>query len=310
MDVEEKMDLEDLKLLDKYNLPKSHRKGMLGRISNFFLKKMNAVVLVFFRDMILQQEFVNQKLNEKSDYLLKLSKQNTVKVGNDANDLSEFNYFKFEADYRGEEDDIKNRLKVYLDYFKSGDQVLDVGCGRGEFLSLLSERGVRAKGIDLRDSMVDRCKSKGLDVELSDANLYLLSTKGESLDAVTAFHIVEHLTVDYLQTFLSATYKTLKKGGKLIVETPNILNLGILRGAFFVDPDHNKPVHPELLKFLAREAGFGDFEFKILSMPDDKDRLSLLEGDDKNVKIQNNNLEKINECLFGGGDYALIFKKM
>src|SRR5262249_30178273 len=82
-------------------------------------------------------------------------------------------YVLFEDRHRGTAEEIRERQRVYLDLFTGGGRVLDVGCGRGEFLELCREGGIDARGIDLDPAMVARCRQAGLAAEEADALAYL-----------------------------------------------------------------------------------------------------------------------------------------
>ncbi len=81
----------------------------------------------------------------------------------------QFQYVGFEDRFRGSESEIRARLADYVPYFAGQSNVLDVGCGRGEFLDLLREKGISAKGLDLNAEMVEVCTSRGLDATTADA---------------------------------------------------------------------------------------------------------------------------------------------
>ena len=85
-----------------------------------------------------------------------------------AHRLDSYKYVGFEDQFRGSQEAIRQRLESYLPIFDGASDVLDVGCGRGEFLDLLQGRGITARGLDLNHEMVEVCRARGLDVEESD----------------------------------------------------------------------------------------------------------------------------------------------
>lgn len=175
-------------------------------------------------------------------------------------------YVSFEDVFRGTRQDIKERLKVYLPYLegfnrdKENIAILDVGCGRGEWLELLGENGYHAKGIDSNRIMVELCNSMNLNVELSDVIEYLRMQKSNSLDIVTGFHIVEHLPLKQLISLFDECLRVLRPNGLAIFETPNPENIVVGSCNFYIDPTHIKPIHPETLKFLLDARGFSRLE--------------------------------------------------
>ena len=185
-------------------------------------------------------------------------------------------YATFEDKFRGTRQDIKNRQNVYIPYIdkavktnapdKQGaqTQIIDAGCGRGEWLELLKENGFNAKGIDLNEIMVGTCKEHNLDAVQSDAVEYLRSLPAASLCAVTGFHIIEHLPFKTLIALLDESFRVLKQGGVIIFETPNPENLLVGACTFYTDPSHIKPLVPAAVQFIAEERGFSDVEIKRL----------------------------------------------
>jgi O-antigen chain-terminating methyltransferase len=171
-------------------------------------------------------------------------------------------YVSFEDRFRGTQADIKERQGVYLPYIKEAlkntdnAMVLDVGCGRGEWLELLKEQKINAKGIDINRIMVAQAKEFGLDVEEADVVEYLKNQKNNILSAITGFHIVEHLPFEVMIKLFDESLRVLKTGGTVIFETPNPENLMVGAYTFYYDPTHLHPIPPDTLKFVAEARGF------------------------------------------------------
>lgn len=179
-------------------------------------------------------------------------------------------YVSFEDQFRGSRRDIKERQKIYLPYMKSVNggtrdaPILDIGCGRGEWLELLKENGYFALGVDTNRIMVEQCKELNLSVSEFDFLEFLKIQKPESFGAVTGFHIIEHLPFKTLVRLIDESIRVLKHGGILILETPNPEN--ILVGAYFFYSDftHHKPLPPHSMDFLAKQRGLVNVEIKRL----------------------------------------------
>jgi cyclopropane fatty-acyl-phospholipid synthase-like methyltransferase len=139
--------------------------------------------------------------------------------------------------------------------------VLDLGCGRGEFLDEVVARGIGAKGADLDESMVARCREKGLDVQLADAATYLRALDDGSVPAIFAAQVVEHLGAEQLTELLELMRRKLVPGGLAIMETVNGHNPAALK-AFWTDTTHHHPLYPEVLLALCRLAGFESGEVR------------------------------------------------
>lgn len=228
---------------------------------------------------------------------------------------SEINYYVFEEKFRGSRDNILKHNINFIDYFTNCTNVLDIGCGRGEFLELAGDRGINARGIDVDEDMINFCKSKGLSVELKDAIEALCEIEDKTLDGIFISQVVEHLSPDYLINMLNLCSRKMKYGFYIIIETVNPLSLFSLAN-FYIDLSHVKPVHPETLKFLLDTTGFRDIEIKFLSsVPSDmklqklSDNSSFSESSKSMIEIYNQNIDLINNALYGAQDYAVIGKK-
>jgi SAM-dependent methyltransferase len=175
-------------------------------------------------------------------------------------------YIAFEDRFRGTREDIKNRQRVYLPYIGKAvpaaatGTILDIGCGRGEWLELLKENGYSASGIDLNRAMVSECRERGLDAEEAEVIDYLRRLPDNSLAAITGFHIIEHLSLQTLLALFDESLRTLQPGGMMIFETPNPENLVVGACNFYYDPTHRNPLPPAPIKFFAEWRGFGSTE--------------------------------------------------
>jgi O-antigen chain-terminating methyltransferase len=178
-------------------------------------------------------------------------------------------YLAFENAFRGSREAVLEEQRPYLDHFRNRAPVLDVGCGRGEFLEIARGAGLEASGIDTSDEMLEECRERGLSAVRAEALEYLESLPGESLGGIFASHIIEHLAPPDVPRFIDLSFSALRDGGLLLVET---LNPGCLFSfaPFFMDPTHRFPVHPRVLDFYLREAGFGsvDFTYREYFLPD------------------------------------------
>jgi SAM-dependent methyltransferase len=227
----------------------------------------------------------------------------------------ETNYFLFEERFRGPREEIKKRQSSFLPYFENSSLVLDIGCGRGEFLEILRDNNIGGIGVDVDGDMVAYCKSRQLEVAQGDAITYLEDLDDKSLDGIFIDQVVEHLEPDYLVRLLALCYQKLKSGHYIVVETVNPLSF-VSFVNFYIDPTHKRPVHPETLQFLMNAAGFQDCEKKFFSPVSEEENLKKItdisqldETNRKNVDIYNHNIETLNAILFGAQDYAVIGRK-
>jgi O-antigen chain-terminating methyltransferase len=171
-------------------------------------------------------------------------------------------YRAFEDRYRGSRELIKSRLRVYLPFVEPLKQLypsctgVDLGCGRGEWLELMTECGIDARGVDLDEGMLTACRERGLAAEKADAIDYLRGLPDASVAVVSGFHVAEHIPFEALQELVQQALRVLKPAGLLILETPNPENLSVGTSEFYYDPTHQKPIPPPLLQFLPDHYGF------------------------------------------------------
>lgn len=206
-------------------------------------------------------------------------------------------YSRFEARFRGTREQVLASLDVYsdlIDQIGAVGPVVDIGPGRGEWLSVLDSNGVEAYGVDTNSEFVESCKQRGLDVRLGDALEHLRSVAEGSLGAVTGFHIVEHLPIETLVELADLCMVSIAPGGKVLFETPNPTNLRVGAASFYLDPTHLRPLHPELLHFILADRGFTDIEVRFVhparDLPEYPDELQ----------------REFSWSLFGPQDYAVI----
>jgi 2-polyprenyl-3-methyl-5-hydroxy-6-metoxy-1,4-benzoquinol methylase len=209
-----------------------------------------------------------------------------------------FDYGRFAERFRGTEEYVKAGQQIYLPHFRACRNVLDVGCGRGEFLEMMQAAGIPAKGIDLDPESVATCRHKTLDAEVADLFEYLENLPEASLDGIFCSQVVEHLPPQRLPEMIRLCASRLQRNGALAIETPNPECLAIFATHFYLDPTHQRPVPHPLLGFYLEEFGVGNIEVRKLS-PAAESMPSL-----KSLP------EDFREAFFGGLDYAILGKKL
>lgn len=207
-------------------------------------------------------------------------------------------YFAFETRMRGDSAEIRRRQTVYVADLRGSAPVLDLGCGRGELLSLLQEAGVEARGVDADADMVAYARGDGLDVQQADAVAALEALEDGSLGGIFAAQLLEHLPPPTLLRLLELSAVKLRSGGLFVAETINPLSPLALRN-YFADLTHAQPLVPETLELLVRQAGFASVEKRFLNEPDRK----LTAPDDPVLAA---NVARLNEVLFAPLDYAVL----
>jgi O-antigen chain-terminating methyltransferase len=207
-------------------------------------------------------------------------------------------YFAYESRMRGATELVREKQRGYVDDFRGAAPVLDLGCGRGEFLALLREAGIEAKGVDVDADMVAYARGEGLDVKHTGAVEYLEGLADRSLGGIFAAQLLEHLPAATVVRVLELAAAKLRPGGVLVAETINPLSPLALRN-YFADLTHAQPLVPETLELLARQAGFATVQTRFLNEPDEK----LAEPADPTIAA---NARRLNELLFAPLDYAII----
>lgn len=216
--------------------------------------------------------------------------------------MDSLNFYRaFEDRYRGSRELIKSRLEQYSPFLElltsNFDKctALDIGCGRGEWLELLTEKGFTPQGVDLDSGMLAACLELGFDVKKADGIKYLESFESNSLHLISAFHVVEHISFEQLQNLVKQALRVLVPGGLLILETPNPENIVVASANFYLDPTHIKPIPPLLLSFVTEFAGFK--HNKIVRLQE-------------SVELREKQNISLSELLFGvSPDYSVVAQK-
>jgi SAM-dependent methyltransferase len=211
-------------------------------------------------------------------------------------------YASFEDRFRGARADVIEGLRIYLPYLKeAGIQmgILDLGCGRGDWLELLREEGLGGRGVEINAILAEQCRSAGFEVIEADMLEYLRTLPDKSVPAVTGFHVIEHVPFEKLILLVAEIVRTLKPGGLVILESPSPENLVVAACNFYADPTHNKPVFPHTLKFLLLESGLQNVRLEFLHPVEDSPY-----ADGKGV------LQALHTWFYGPRDFAVIGSKV
>ncbi len=228
-------------------------------------------------------------------------------------------YVGFEDQFRGSIDDIRARLADYLPVFAGASDVLEIGCGRGEFLQMLGENGVAARGVDTNHEMVDTCRDLGLDVVEADALDYLASVADESLGGFFAAQVVEHLDPGRLIRLLDVARAKLRPGARMVLETVNPACWAAFFDSYVRDLTHVRPVHPDMLEYLLKASGYQSVAITYRAPYPDHAKLQALPVPAPGpgattaewalhdlAETVNANVEKLNARLFTHLDYAAL----
>ena len=228
-------------------------------------------------------------------------------------------YAGFEDLFRGSEDEISSRMADYVPIFADAADVVDVGCGRGEFLELLRGAGITARGVDQNHEMVERCRARGFAVAETDGLSFLLAAPPGSLGGLIASQVVEHLQPDYLLRFLAAAADALRPGAPIVLETINPACWSAFFDSYIRDLTHVRPVHPDTLKFLVIAAGFTGAAVQWRSPYPDGGKLERLPDAVRHppalpelrplVDTVDRNVDRLNSLFFTYRDYAVVARR-
>ncbi|MCQ2528703.1 MAG: class I SAM-dependent methyltransferase [Saccharofermentans sp.] len=307
----EQLNSRDAELDNKINESTSNINGTIDNLS-INLRNNNSAIEALQSDT----EFVKYKLVS----IEKNAKNNVVPAAINTDvaapvaptapadsDYEEIDYFDFENHFRGSIDSIKKAQEAYIPYLKNKKNVLDIGCGRGEFLSLMQDNGINATGIDIYEPYADYCRMKGLNVTTGDGVAHLASL--DEVDGIFVGQVVEHLKPHQIISLCNTAYEKLSEGGCIIIETPNPTSLSIYTNAFYIDPSHVKPVHPLTMKYYLEKAGFKKIEIVFTESSKPQTEIPALKTDAENIEEFNEALKKVSDIIFGSQDYAIIATK-
>jgi SAM-dependent methyltransferase len=246
----------------------------------------------------------------------RLNTDSTLAAGPAFSDLGSIKYLGFEDRFRGTPAEIRERLAPYLPLFAHADNVVDLGCGRGELLELLREREIQAHGIDTNQAMVDECQSRGLPVERDDALSYLNRQRDGGLGGLIAIQVVEHFEPAYLLRVLEASYQKLRPGAPLVLETINPACWMAFFETYIRDLTHARPLHPDTLRYLVQAAGFTSVNIEYRQPVTENDRLERVssppganETITEIVAAVNAHADKLNARLFSSMDYTIVARR-
>ena len=237
--------------------------------------------------------------------------------------LNSYKYVSFEDQFRGPREEIRERLNVYAPIFRGASDVLDIGCGRGEFLDVLRGAGVSARGVDSNHEMADTCRDRGLQATAGDALQYLSAQDDESLGGLFAAQVVEHLPPDYLLQLLELGYRKLRPGSRIILETINPACWYAFFSSYLRDVTHAQPLHPETLQHFMTASGYQAVDIRYSTPVPESLKLqpirwatSRVDGGPAQAEAAdplreagatiNDNMAKLNGFLFSYMDYAAI----
>ena len=210
--------------------------------------------------------------------------------------------------YRRLEDALRGNVDVndYVERAKDQQPVLDIGCGRGEFLEACKKAGIDARGFDVNERSVSDLQERGLNVTLAGIPQCFEGIKHGSVGSVVAMHVVEHLPVEHLFSLFAQAARVLRPAGLFMIETPNAESIAVSASDFWRDPTHLAPRHPAALTLLAREHGFSIEEVRAIHPLPEGNAIAIAEDDPPSLR---RTIEVINSRIFAPQDLRLILRR-
>lgn len=216
---------------------------------------------------------------------------------------------------RGAEEAIREHQRMYVEEFAGKSAVVDLGCGRGEFLDLLHDAGIAAEGVDRDKALVAACRERGLTVHEADLLDWLTEQPDASRDGLFCAQVVEHLPLPTVDRLVAHAARVLKPDGRLILETLNPTNLNIFMGPYWADPGHRQPIHPWILTVICQTRGFMENRVVQSALPPEEFRIqrAVLDGVPADLRPALEHLDamlsKVNDSLYGPGQFAVIARR-
>ncbi len=249
---------------------------------------------------------LEQRLGQLIDKLPETKDETRVKSELQAvrEQISPFQYADFEQRFRGGQQAVSEQLKVYVPLFADRSPVLDLGCGRGEFVALLQQAGIQAQGVDLSLTMLKEAQDADLPCRHGDIVEALRSCSSDSLGGIFSAQVIEHLDSETVQHLVKDSFRALRPGGMLLLETVNPLSLFAFSRIFLLDTTHRSALHPEFMRYLLESCAFTDVEIIYGPLPE-PERLRLVSPQTPESDVLNQNTDKLNRLLFDSSVYAV-----
>lgn len=215
-------------------------------------------------------------------------------------------YRRLEDALRGGEAEVRADVTPYVRLAADQQPALDVGCGRGEFLAACRDAKIDARGVDTNERSASDLRQRGFDVALAGVPECFAPYADGSLGSVLAMHVVEHLPADTLFALFRESARVLRRGGLLMIETPNAESLAVAATDFWRDPTHIAPRHPAALTVLAREHGFEIEEVRAVHELPEGARIPVLPSDSPELQRV---IHAVNDRLYAAPDLRLVLRR-
>jgi 2-polyprenyl-3-methyl-5-hydroxy-6-metoxy-1,4-benzoquinol methylase len=159
-----------------------------------------------------------------------------------------------------------NLPRYLTPYFQEKDknlQILDIGCGLGQALNYLKNKGfANLFGVDINDESIEICRKNGLSVEkITDIREFAANYKGEKFDRIIMSHVLEHIDKNLIiDTLIHIKKFLLKDGGVFLLMVPNAQSY---TGSYwrYEDFTHTILFTAGSCNYVLKSAGFTTIDF-------------------------------------------------
>ncbi len=288
-----------------------HRELTLFRTNIMYLNK-------FLERKMLEIETEIRSIRRAEAFALDLpsSSPSRGEEGHDA--LKGVDVLALEQKVHGSPKVVTERVKTYLKYLDGCEEVVAIGCGRGEILRVLEKEGYKARGSEMSAVLADYCRDHGLDVVRMDPLSFASSLNDSSVDGIILGRFAGYVPVSKLFRMLRTCREKLKGKGIIIIEAPNPFSLYGIASYAIEYSENIYPLHPETLKLICESSGYSTPEIVFLGSYPPEEHLEDLEsvfgaGTLTPVEVDlfkkiNENFRRINKTLFSHRDYILVAK--
>ena len=154
----------------------------------------------------------------------------------------------------------KYKYLPLLSGVKPNDAILDLGCGNGNLMQFFQRNGfINVKGIDISPEQINIAVSRGLDTYVADV-FDFLPPREETFDVIFAIDVIEHFNKEEIISLFPIIHRSLKEGGRLILQTPNGQGL-FPQQVIYGDFTHLTIFTPDSLRHILKIAGFDNIRF-------------------------------------------------
>lgn len=235
--------------------------GLVNNLVQFSKKSMRRSLGWYTRSIQGFNEQVAKAIEEQGKAIISIQQV----LGRMENDLLKLQEDAAQQPIRTAELAVQEQLLPYAEFFRGLSPVVDLGCGRGEFLEILRQQGTAGYGVDSDPYACEIARRKLLKIVEEDMLEHLRQLPDRSLGGVFSARVMEYLPAHLQAEFLALCSSKLKPGGVVVIETTNPGSRQGFGRISCLDPTHLRPIPPELIKSVLESADIRDVRISILA---------------------------------------------